>query len=84
LFRIRQVIARSPSICLGTFPSSVIRGKFGFGEFFFRRVGLGCPLANLGDRQAMQFTYNEALQLTAQSAAALWVPSAGFACSGGN
>jgi|GEM_PF-3983635 len=26
---------------------------------------------------------NESLQLTAQSAAALWVPSAGFACSGG-
>jgi hypothetical protein len=32
----------------------------------------------------MQFTCNEALQLTAQSAGALWVPSAGFARSGGN
>jgi len=32
----------------------------------------------------MQFTYNEALQLTAQNAAAFRVPSAGFACSGVN
>ncbi|ROO27456.1 hypothetical protein SAJA_09570 [Salinisphaera japonica YTM-1] len=31
----------------------------------------------------MQFTHNEALQPTAQNAAAFWVPSAGFARSGG-
>ncbi|GAB3670054.1 hypothetical protein GCM10028792_00010 [Salinisphaera aquimarina] len=61
-----------------------IRGKFEFGISFFRRVGLGGPLASLGDRQAMQFTYNEALQLTARSAAALGVPSAACGRSGGN
>ena len=30
-----------------------------------------------------QFTYNESLQPTAQSAVALWVPSAAFGRSGG-
>ncbi len=70
--------------CRPAFPLAVIRGKFEFGNSFFWLVGLCGPLASLAENQTMQFTYNEALQLTAQSAGALWVPSAAFGRSGVN